>query len=211
MIITTTANIEGKSIASYLGTVYGTDIYLVGGLIGGGFANQENLFGNAMSTALSHLEQRARSMGAHAVIGLQTSFTAPGGANSMILALTGTAVTLRDAKLAGTDMGESMADKYKRAEEMMLAENYYTAEEIFYQLGSFRDAQEKAVAARIAGEEADKKQQEAEKKLNEEIEARNAARKAAAEKNRKDNWVCPSCGKENIWFISQCSCGAGKE
>ena len=43
MLKTTTENIEGKKIENYLGVVSGTDIYLAGGVLGGGMANQEKL------------------------------------------------------------------------------------------------------------------------------------------------------------------------
>ncbi len=98
MILTTTESIEGYVVDKYLGLVSGTDIYLVGGLIGGGLANQEGLFGSALSKATSHLTSNASALGADAVIGIKQSFAAPGGVNSMILVLTGTAVKLTEAK-----------------------------------------------------------------------------------------------------------------
>lgn len=98
MLLTTTETIEGYVVDKYLGLVSGTDIYLVGGLIGGGMANQEGLFGGALSKATQHLISNANLLGADAVIGIQQSFTAPGGVNTMILVLTGTAVKLVEAK-----------------------------------------------------------------------------------------------------------------
>jgi uncharacterized protein YbjQ (UPF0145 family) len=38
------------------------------------------------------MEKKARSLGADAIIGVSTNFTSPGGLNSMILVITGTAV-----------------------------------------------------------------------------------------------------------------------
>ena len=92
MLLTTTNNIEGKKIKEYLGLVYGTDIYLVGGLFGGGIVNQENLFGSALQAATEKLAAKAVALGADAVVGMQSNFTAPGNNNHMILTVVGTAV-----------------------------------------------------------------------------------------------------------------------
>lgn len=92
MLLTTTNNIEGKEIKEYLGLVYGTDIYLIGGLFGGGLANQENLFGLALQEATKKLVAKATALGADAVVGMQSNFTAPGSTNHMILTVIGTAV-----------------------------------------------------------------------------------------------------------------------
>lgn len=92
MIITTTNNIEGLNIRKYLGIVSGTEIYLVGGFIGGGLVNQEGLYTNALRLAIGRMEEKARELGADAIVGVSTNFTSPGGLNSMIVAVTGTAV-----------------------------------------------------------------------------------------------------------------------
>ena len=97
MILTTTENIEGYVVEKYLGIVSGTDIYLVGGLMGGGLASQEALFGSALKTAQRNLLSNAGALGADAVIAIKQSFTSPGGINNMILVLTGTAVKLKKA------------------------------------------------------------------------------------------------------------------
>lgn len=92
MILTTTNRIEGKEITEYLGLVYGTHIYLVGGLIGGGMGNQEKLFGAAYSDAVEKMVHRAAQMGADAIVGIQVNYSSPGNVNSMIVVVTGTAV-----------------------------------------------------------------------------------------------------------------------
>lgn len=92
MIITTTDNIADRKIRKYLGIVSGTAIYQVGGLIGGGLANQEDLYSAAQRKAMEKMEQKAAKLGADAIIGVSTNFTSPGGLNSMILVITGTAV-----------------------------------------------------------------------------------------------------------------------
>ena len=92
MILTTTNSIEGREITEYLGLVYGTDIYLVGGLIGGGFGSQEKLFGSAYSAAVDKMVSKAAEMGADAIVGIQVNYSSPGNVNNMIVVVTGTAV-----------------------------------------------------------------------------------------------------------------------
>lgn len=94
MILTTTNDVKGYNIIEYIGIVAGTDIYLIGGVFGGGMANQENLYTDALSRAISNLRQNAEVMGANGVIGIQSNITSTGGTNSLILTLTGTAVKI---------------------------------------------------------------------------------------------------------------------
>ena len=96
MITTTTSSIEGYRIENYLGIVSGTDIYLVGGVFGGGFANQENLYSHALNAAMEHMLAKAKHMGANAIVGIKADITSPGGANNMIVVVTGTAVIVRE-------------------------------------------------------------------------------------------------------------------
>ena len=102
MILTTTASVEGKRIKKYLGVVTGTDIYLVGGILGGGLANQENLFGAAYQKACSKMEEKAKQKHANAVVGIQTQVLSPGNLNNIIVVVTGTAVSLEDAAINNT-------------------------------------------------------------------------------------------------------------
>ena len=95
IILTTTDNVYGYTVNEYLDVIFGTDIYLVGGLLGGGLVSQEGLFEQAINTVKSHLIRKATGLGADAVIGIKQSFTSPGGTNDMILVLTGTAVKLK--------------------------------------------------------------------------------------------------------------------
>lgn len=92
---TTTEGFANAEIDKYLGTVTGTDIYLVGGLIGGGLVNQEKLFDSAFSTAKERMIQKAFDRGGNAVVGMQVSFASPGGLNEMIVVVTGTAVKIK--------------------------------------------------------------------------------------------------------------------
>lgn len=92
MIITTTDNVGTRKIRSYLGVVSGTDIYMVGGLIGGGLISQEGLYTSALSKAISKMKQKAEDLGADAIIGVSTNLSSPGNVNYMIVTVTGTAV-----------------------------------------------------------------------------------------------------------------------
>ncbi len=95
MILTTTPSVEGKTIKKYLGVITGTDIYLVGGLIGGGLANQENLFGTAYQNACEKM--KAKKPKADAIVNIQVQVASPGNLNNIIVIVTGTAVQLGDA------------------------------------------------------------------------------------------------------------------
>lgn len=90
--ITTTDHFDNAEITEYLGVVTGTDIYLVGGLIGGGLANQEKLFGNAFNAAKAKMLQKARERGGNAVVGISVNVSSPGNLNNIIVIVTGTAV-----------------------------------------------------------------------------------------------------------------------
>lgn len=90
--ITTTERFENAEIEEYLGTVSGTDIYLVGGVLGGGMANQENLFGTAFAAAKSKMLSKAKERGGNAVVGMSVNVCSPGNLNNIIVIVTGTAV-----------------------------------------------------------------------------------------------------------------------
>lgn len=94
VILTTTNKILGYNIDEYIGIVAGTDIYLVGGVFGGGMVNQEQLYASALKKASSNLTKNAQTIGANAVIGIQSNLTSTGGTNSIIVTLTGTAVKI---------------------------------------------------------------------------------------------------------------------
>ena len=93
--ITTTDSFENAEIEEYLGTVSGTDIYLVGGLVGGGLSNQEGLFGGAFAAAMDAMLAKAQARGANAVVGMSLTVTSPGNLNNIIVIVTGTAVKVR--------------------------------------------------------------------------------------------------------------------
>ena len=118
MIVTTTEIIPGRKIKEIIGMVAGTDIYLVGGVFGGGLANQEKLFDNAFSNAEKHMIEKAIGAGADAIIGVKTNYTAPGGINNMILVLIGTAVKL---ELSDEEMQKNV-DEIRQREELIKQE-----------------------------------------------------------------------------------------
>ena len=70
---TTTDTFADAEIEKYLGTVAGTEIYLVGGILGGGLANQEKLFGNAFNKAKERMVQKAFDRRGNAVVGMQVA------------------------------------------------------------------------------------------------------------------------------------------
>lgn len=96
MIISTTGSIDNFKVTDYLGVVSGTDIYLVGGLLGGGLSNQENLYTQALNSAISKMKTKAANLGADAIIGVSTNIVSPGNLNNIIVIVTGTAVSLNE-------------------------------------------------------------------------------------------------------------------
>lgn len=105
MIITTTPSIEGKKIVEYKGIVFGEVIAgvdfvkdFVAGLsnfFGGRSGTYEEELLNARETALHELEERARAMGANAVVGVDIDYEVLGSDNGMLMVTaSGTAVVV---------------------------------------------------------------------------------------------------------------------
>lgn len=108
MIVTTTDLLQGVEIQSYLGVVtaevvYGTNAlrdFFAGirDIIGGRTASYEQVFERGQKEALAELEERAKKLGANAVIGVEidtgTINVDQKGALLLITA-TGTAVKIR--------------------------------------------------------------------------------------------------------------------
>jgi uncharacterized protein YbjQ (UPF0145 family) len=102
MIITTTPSVEGHRITAYHGIVVGEAILganvfrdLFAGItdiIGGRSGAYEQELGKARSTALQEMEDRARSMGANAVVGVDLDYEVIN--NMLMVSASGTAVTL---------------------------------------------------------------------------------------------------------------------
>ena len=105
MIVTTTNSVEGHRIAQYLRIVSGETVAGINMFkdIGAGFRNMvggrasswEQELIQARDSALNELWERARQIGADAVIGVELDYSPMGADGSMMLvAATGTAVRL---------------------------------------------------------------------------------------------------------------------
>jgi uncharacterized protein YbjQ (UPF0145 family) len=103
MIITTTPNIEGKQIKQYLGVVTGEAIMganlfkdLFAGirdLVGGRSATYEKELHRAREVAFQEMEEKASSLGANAVVGVDIDYEVLGERNGMLMvSVSGTAV-----------------------------------------------------------------------------------------------------------------------
>ena len=108
MIITTTQNIEGKQITSYLGVITGEAILganlfrdmfaAVRDVVGGRSASYERELGKAREIALAELEDWAEELGANAVVGVDIDYESFGQTSGMMMvSATGTAVIVKDA------------------------------------------------------------------------------------------------------------------
>jgi uncharacterized protein YbjQ (UPF0145 family) len=107
MIITTTNNLEGKKIDSYLGIVVGEavmganifkDIFAtIRDIVGGRSGAYEDELTKARKIGFMELEQEARSIGANAVIGVDIDYEVVGKGGSMLMvSISGTAVRYSD-------------------------------------------------------------------------------------------------------------------
>lgn len=105
MILTTTPNVEGRTIVDYKGVVFGEVISGVNfikdigaglrNIFGGRSGSYENELVDARNKALRELEDRARAVGADAVVGIDVDYEVlgPNGGMLMVTA-SGTAVKL---------------------------------------------------------------------------------------------------------------------
>jgi uncharacterized protein YbjQ (UPF0145 family) len=105
MITTTTNHIEGRPVREYLGivtgeTIIGANIFKdifagIRDIVGGRSGTYERVIQEARASALSEMSDKARSMGADAVIGIDLDFETVGTGGSMLMVIaTGTAVRL---------------------------------------------------------------------------------------------------------------------
>ena len=105
MIVTTTPNVEGRSIRQYHGVVTGEAILganlfrdLFAGIrdiVGGRTASYERVLRDARETALAEMKEAAAALGANAVVGVDIDYETVGGQGSMLMvSASGTAVTL---------------------------------------------------------------------------------------------------------------------
>lgn len=106
MIVTTTESVEGSRITAYLGivsgdAVMGTNIFKdlfasIRDIVGGRAASYENMLQEAKDTALAEMTDRAKALGADAVVAVDLDYEVIGGDNKTLLMVTanGTAVKL---------------------------------------------------------------------------------------------------------------------
>ena len=105
MIITTTPSVEGKNIVEYKGIVFGEVVAGVNfvrdiaatftNFLGGRSGSYEEELVQARQNALREMEQRAMSMGANAVVGVDIDYEVLGADNGMLMVTaSGTAVVV---------------------------------------------------------------------------------------------------------------------
>jgi uncharacterized protein YbjQ (UPF0145 family) len=105
MIITTTPTIEGRTIVEYKGVIFGEVITGVNILrdiaasirdfVGGRSGSYEEELVKARTNAMREMEDRARAIGADAVVGVDVDYEVLGGSNGMLMVTaSGTAVKL---------------------------------------------------------------------------------------------------------------------
>lgn len=105
MITTTTNSIEGHPVQQYLGIVcseaiIGANIFkdLFAGLrdiAGGRSGTYEKVIEEARTNAMNELIQKAQSIGANAIVGIDLDFETVGTSGSMLMVMaTGTAVRI---------------------------------------------------------------------------------------------------------------------
>lgn len=105
MIVTTTNTVEGKEIREYKGLVFGEviagvnivkDLFAgITDIFGGRSGTYENELIHAREEALSEMKQRAYSMGANAIVGVDVDYEVLGQNGSMLMvSVSGTAVVV---------------------------------------------------------------------------------------------------------------------
>jgi uncharacterized protein YbjQ (UPF0145 family) len=105
MILSTTPTIEGRTIREYKGVVTGETIIganfvkdLFAGIrdiVGGRSASYEKVLREAKNTSMNEMMDRAREMGANAIVGIDIDYETIGESNSMLMVATsGTAVVI---------------------------------------------------------------------------------------------------------------------
>ena len=105
MLITTTPSFEGKRIVEYKGIVFGEVVSgvnfikdFMGGLrdiVGGRSGTYENELADARDKAVEEMLNRAKKMGANAVVGVDVDYEVLGEENGMLMvSVSGTAVVV---------------------------------------------------------------------------------------------------------------------
>ncbi len=105
MLLTTTSTIEGRPVHEYIGivnaqSIIGANIFkdIFAGLrdvFGGRSKTYEKVLEQAKEDALRELSEKAQSMGANAIIGVDLDFETVGSGGSMLMVIaSGTAVRI---------------------------------------------------------------------------------------------------------------------
>jgi uncharacterized protein YbjQ (UPF0145 family) len=105
MLVTTTNTIEGKRITQYFGlvaseTILGANLFRdifasVRDIVGGRSNSYEEVLNDARETAVAEMIEKAKAMGANAVIGVDIDYETVGGKGSMLMVTAaGTAVRI---------------------------------------------------------------------------------------------------------------------
>lgn len=106
MILTTTDSVDGKKVATYLGIVsadvmMGTNVFRdmfakVRDVVSGRVGSYEKVFGEAKQEALKDLAEKAKQLGADAVLGIDLDYEILGADDKTMLMVSanGTAVKL---------------------------------------------------------------------------------------------------------------------
>jgi uncharacterized protein YbjQ (UPF0145 family) len=105
MILSTTPQIEGRTIREYKGIVTGEtsiganfvkDFFAgIRDIVGGRSASYEQVLREAKETSMNEMMQRAQAMGANAIVGIDIDYETIGANGSMLMVATsGTAVVI---------------------------------------------------------------------------------------------------------------------
>lgn len=105
MIVTTTPGIEGKTIVDYKGivtgeTIIGANIFKdffagIRDIVGGRSGSYEKVLREAKDTSLQEMMERAKRVGANAIVGVDLDYETLGTDNGMIMVTaSGTAVVV---------------------------------------------------------------------------------------------------------------------
>jgi uncharacterized protein YbjQ (UPF0145 family) len=105
MLVTTTNTVEGNRIVEYKGLVAGEailganvfrDLFAsIRDIVGGRSGSYERVLSDARNTAVDDMTERAREMGANAVIGVDVDYETVGANGSMLMVTAaGTAVRI---------------------------------------------------------------------------------------------------------------------
>lgn len=103
MILSTTSTLDGRPVSRYLGVVTGEAIIganvfrdmfaAVRDIVGGRSATYERALAEARETDMTEMTERAQTLGANAVIGIDLDYEVLGQANGMLMvSVSGTAV-----------------------------------------------------------------------------------------------------------------------